>query len=109
MADFDLIPVEVAYALPHQQKILAILVKPGTTALEAVRLSGITDVFPGLDPDQAKMGIFGQALGTKGLAPATEYILKAGDRVEIYRPLTADPMETRRRRAEKMRDTGTTG
>lgn len=103
MADFDLIAVEVAYALPHHQKIIELLVKPGTTALEAVQQSGITDIFPGIDPGTAKMGIFGQSLGTRGLAAPAAYEVKAGDRVEIYRPLTADPMETRRRRAEKSR------
>jgi putative ubiquitin-RnfH superfamily antitoxin RatB of RatAB toxin-antitoxin module len=104
MADFDLIAVEVAYALPHRQKIIPLLVKPGTTALEAVMQSGITAAFPEINPDAAKMGIFGQSLGVKGLAAPNTYQLNAGDRVEIYRPLTADPMETRRRRAEKSRD-----
>lgn len=101
MADFDLIAVEVAYALPHQQKIVSLLVEPGTTALTAVTRSKITDIFPDIDLANAKMGIFGQALGTKGTAAADSYVLQAGDRVEIYRPLTADPMEVRRRRAEK--------
>ena len=104
MADFDLIAVEVAYALPHCQQIIALLVKPGTTALQAVVASGITASFPDIHPESAKMGIFGQALGVKGLAAPSSYVLNAGDRVEIYRPLTVDPMETRRRRAEKARD-----
>lgn len=101
MADFDLITVEVAYALPHKQKIIALLVEPGTTALEAVRRSRITDHFPELDISSAKLGIFGQSLGTKGLDPADKHILHAGDRVEIYRPLAADPKEARRKRADK--------
>ncbi|PUA28621.1 MAG: RnfH family protein [Cellvibrio sp. 79] len=101
MADFDLITVEVAYALPYKQKIIALLVEPGTTALEAVKRSRITDHFPDLDITSAKMGIFGQSLGTKGLDPADKHILHAGDRVEIYRPLAADPKEARRRRAGK--------
>lgn len=101
MADFDLIPVEVAYALPHKQKIIALLVEPGTTAAEAVKRSKITDYFPGLDVTSAKMGIFGQSLGTKGLDTADKYILHAGDRVEIYRPLASDPKEARRKRADK--------
>ncbi|HCS65309.1 MAG TPA: RnfH family protein [Cellvibrio sp.] len=101
MADFDLIRVEVAYALPHKQKIIALLVEPGTTALAAVRRSKITDHFPELDISVAKMGIFGQSLGTKGLDSADKHILHAGDRVEIYRPLAADPKDARRKRAEK--------
>ena len=101
MADFDLITVEVAYALPHKQKIIALLVEPGTTALEAVQRSNIVAHFPELDLSQAKLGIFGQSLGTKGLDTADKHILHAGDRVEIYRPLASDPKEARRKRAEK--------
>lgn len=101
MADFDLISVEVAYALPHTQKIIALLVKPGTTALQAAQQSRITDYFPEIDLANAAMGIFGQALGTKGLAPAAEHVLHQGDRVEIYRPLVVDPKDARRRRAGK--------
>lgn len=101
MADFDLIPVEVAYALPHQQKIIALLVKPGTSALQAAEQSRIVEHFPEIDLATAAMGIFGQALGTKGLGSAAEHQLHAGDRVEIYRPLSADPKDARRRRAQK--------
>ncbi len=104
MADFDLITVEVAYALPHKQKIIALLVEPGTTALDAVKRSKITDHFPDLDIASAKMGIFGQSLGTKGLEAADKHVLHAGDRVEIYRPLASDPKEARRKRADKAVD-----
>ncbi len=104
MADFDLITVEVAYALPHKQKIIALLVEPGTTALDAVKRSKITDHFPDLDIASAKMGIFGQSLGTKGLEAADKHVLHAGDRVEIYRPLASDPKEARRKRADKAPD-----
>jgi uncharacterized protein len=101
MADFDLIAVEVAYALPHRQKIIALLVKPGTTALQAVQQSRISDYFPDIDLENPTLGIFGQAFGTKGLAPADSHVLHQGDRVEIYRPLVVDPKDARRRRAEK--------
>ncbi|MBU2884481.1 RnfH family protein [Gilvimarinus agarilyticus] len=101
MADLDLITVEVAFALPQKQKIIELLVEPGTTAYQAAERSGISREFPEIDLDSAKMGIFGQALGIKGLKPPREHILHNGDRVEIYRPLTADPKEVRRRRAEK--------
>lgn len=104
MADFDLITVEVAYALPKQQKIVELLVEPGTTALEAVRRSKIVDTFPEIDIANARMGIFGQALGTKGLNPPESYLLHPGDRVEIYRPLTSDPKDARRKRAEKSKE-----
>ncbi len=101
MSEQNLITVEVAYALPQQQKIIALEVEPGTTAMQAVERSGITEVFTDIDLATAKMGIFGQALGVKGLKVASEQVLEEGDRVEIYRPLTADPKEVRRRRAEK--------
>lgn len=97
----ELITVEVAYALPNKQKIIELKVKPGTTALEAVHMSDIVHHFPEIDPETAAMGIFGQALGTKGLASPREYRLQSRDRVEIYRPLIADPKQVRKQRAEK--------
>lgn len=104
MADMNLIHVEVAYALPDKQKIISLLVEPGTTAYQAAERSGITKIFPEIDLEQAKMGIFGQALGSRGLKPAREYELRDNDRVEIYRPLTIDPKEVRRKRAQKAKE-----
>ena len=101
MTDIEPILVEVAYALPDKQKIVSVLVEPGTTAYVAVLQSKITDFFPGLDVENVNMGLFGQAFGTKGLKPVKEHVLQSGDRVEIYRPLTADPKEVRRKRAAK--------
>ncbi|WP_086930781.1 RnfH family protein [Agarilytica rhodophyticola] len=101
MSDTEPMCVEVAYALPKRQKIVELLVEPGTTAYVAVCKSKITDYFPNLDIDKAKMGVFGQTLGTKGLESPKEYVMKPGDRVEIYRPLISDPKEVRRRRAAK--------
>ena len=101
MSEEEQIRVEVAFALPDKQKIIALMVAPGTTAFEAAERSGIVAAFPEIELETAKMGLFGQSLGTKGLKPAREHVLQAGDRVEIYRPLTADPKEVRRRRAEK--------
>jgi putative ubiquitin-RnfH superfamily antitoxin RatB of RatAB toxin-antitoxin module len=93
MAMTDMILVEVAYADPTKQKILSLDVPVGTTAIEAVRVSGILAQFPEIDLAGSKIGIFGKAV-----APDT--VLRARDRVEIYRPLLADPKEVRRRRAE---------
>ncbi len=101
MSDMECIRVEVAYALPEKQKIIELLVDPGTTALLAVKKSRIAEYFPGLDIENTKMGIFGQALGTKGLKSPSEHVLQEGDRVELYRPLIADPKEVRKKRAEK--------
>jgi putative ubiquitin-RnfH superfamily antitoxin RatB of RatAB toxin-antitoxin module len=101
MSDVALITVEVAYALPNRQQLTELQVPKGTTAYEAVALSGIVEQFPEIDLENAKMGIFGQALGTKGLKPPKEHVLAPKDRVEIYRPLIVDPKEVRKRRAEK--------
>ncbi len=101
MSDVQSIAIEVVYALPEQQKLIELLVQPGTTAYQAVEQSGIARFFPDLNIEEAPLGIFGQTLGTKGLPPARQYILNAGDRVEIYRPLKSDPKEARRRRAAK--------
>lgn len=90
------ISVEVAYALPHKQKIISLEVEDGTTLLDAVRQSGIEREFPELDLQEAKYGVFGKATRT----PETD-ILKAGDRVEIYRSLLIDPKQARANRAAK--------
>lgn len=91
------IKVEVAYALPQKQAILEVEVPDGSSALEAARLSGIVDRFEGLDLDDAKLGIFG-----KVVSPGQ--VLSDGDRVEIYRPLVADPKEVRKARAARARE-----
>ena len=95
------IRVEVAYALPEKQRIVALDVAQGTTAYEAVVQSEIASLFDGLDIESAVMGIFGQALGSKGLPTVKDYVLREYDRVEIYRPLIADPKALRKERAEK--------
>lgn len=101
MSGHAMITVEVAYALPDRQRIVELHVPVGTTALEAVRMSGIERLFPEIELDKADLGVFSQVLGTKGLPPAGEYRLRDRDRIEIYRPLIADPKEARRKRAEK--------
>lgn len=101
MTDIETISVEVVYGLADKQSLIELLVEPGTTAFQTAERSGITNTFPDLDLETSPMGVFGQALGTKGLAPAKQYIMQAGDRVEIYRPLIADPKEARRKRAAK--------
>ena len=97
------ITVEVAYALPDEQKIIALEVPVGTTARQAVRMSGIVEFFPEINVDQAPMGIFSQILGAKGLPGPDEYRLQSKDRVEIYRSLIADPKEVRKKRAAQAR------
>lgn len=94
MADEPRIAVEVAYALPHKQKIVGLQVPEGTTAREAVQQSGIGRDFPDLDVAAAPLGLFGKAI-------KEAQVLAAGDRVEIYRPLKADPKDARKARAAK--------
>ena len=93
----DKIRVEVAYAQPHKQAILALDVSLGTTALEAARQSGISEKFDGIDLDNAKLGIFGGVV-------SPSQVLQEGDRVEIYRPLIADPKEVRKARAARAKE-----
>lgn len=84
--------VEVAYALPKEQLIVPISVSEGTTAEQAIKASGILAKFPEIDLAVNKIGIFGKL--TKLDMP-----LRHLDRVEIYRPLIADPKEVRKQRA----------
>ncbi len=86
------INVEVAYALPDRQLIVSFTTAPGTTAEQAITASGILQKFPEIDAVGMKIGIFG-----KMVKPDT--VLRELDRVEIYRPLIADPKEVRRQRA----------
>lgn len=87
-----LMPVEVAYARLDEQVIVAIEVEPGTTLEQAVRQSGIQEQFPEIDLAVNKVGVFGKL--TK-----VDAALRPGDRVEIYRPLIADPKAVRKQRA----------
>jgi len=88
----ETINVEVAYALPEKQMIMPVNVDAGTTIGGAIVQSGIMIEFPDIDIENSQAGIFGK------LAPMTK-VLAEGDRVEIYRPLKADPKEVRRKRA----------
>lgn len=91
------IRVEVAYALPDKQHIAALEVSEGTTAMEAVRQSGIEAHFDDLIiSDELPLGVFGKAV-------PSNHVLLAGERVEIYRPLKIDPKAVRRERAAKAR------
>lgn len=107
----ELILVEVAYALPSEQRIIALQVPRGTTAVEAVQLSGILQLFPQIDPytelqfnpQAIPMGIFSRPLDGKSSPLPQDYVLKERDRVEIYRPLQVDPMQARQLRAARAR------
>ena len=93
-----MIRVEVAYALPHEQKIIALQVEEDCSAYDAVIRSGIVEAYPEIDPETIPMGIFGKSIrDPKGT------VLKEGQRVELYRPLIADPKEASAKRAAKMK------
>jgi hypothetical protein len=86
--------VEVVYALPHQQPLLRVQLAEGATVEDAIRASGLLDAFPEIDLSRNKVGIFSK------LVKLDEKV-RDRDRVEIYRPLIADPKEVRRKRAEE--------
>jgi len=88
----DLMQYEVAYALPEEQVILPVSGPAGMTVVQAIEQSGILARFPDIDLAVNKLGVFGK------LAKA-DTVLNPGDRVEIYRPLIADPKEARKKRA----------
>lgn len=91
-----MLQVEVAYARPDRQEIVTIDVPEGTTALEAVKMSGITDIFPEIDAEAIDMGVFGKVIKKPADHPVRE-----GARVELYRPLKIDPKQARLNRARK--------
>ena len=95
----ETLAVEVAFALPSKQRIVALRVPEGSTARQAVAMADLPALFPDLPEDtftQAPLGIFGKALRDPGT-----HVLRAGDRVEVYRPLAIDPKAARLERAKR--------
>ena len=92
--DQQTIHVEVVLAMPERQELVSLEVPAGSTLTDAIKQSGLPEMFEGFELDLAKVGIFGQKTDP-------EQVLRDGDRVEIYRPLIADPKEVRRQRALK--------
>lgn len=88
----DRLRVEVVFALRDRQFLVEVSLAPGATARQAVERSGILERCPEIDLARSAMGVFGRIA-------SPEERLRDGDRVEIYRPLIADPKETRRRKA----------
>lgn len=86
--------IEVVYAAVDRQVLRSVNVPEGMTVRAAVQVSGIAADFPELKLDECPLGIFGKAV-------ADTHVIQAGDRIEIYRPLLADPKEVRRLRAAK--------
>jgi len=90
----ETIQIEVVYGLAHKQKLLSLPVNLGVTVEEAINESGIITLFPEIDLSENKVGIWNRAV-------KLSTVLENLDRIEIYRPLIADPKEVRKRRAEK--------
>ncbi|TAN51840.1 MAG: RnfH family protein [Methylococcaceae bacterium] len=88
------IKVEVAYAKPAEQVILSVMLETDATVEAAIHASGILQRFPEIDLAQAKVGIFSKPCGL-------DHVPRPNERIEIYRPLIADPKEARRHRAAK--------
>jgi putative ubiquitin-RnfH superfamily antitoxin RatB of RatAB toxin-antitoxin module len=88
------IRVEVVYALPAQQVLQPVRLATGATVEAAIRASGVLERFPDIDLARNKVGIFSKLV-------KLDEIVRDRDRVEIYRPLIADPKEVRRKRAEE--------
>jgi putative ubiquitin-RnfH superfamily antitoxin RatB of RatAB toxin-antitoxin module len=91
--------VEVVYGTPQKQKILTVSVDAGTTVEQAVIASGVMALFPEIDLTVNKVGVWNRAVKL-----STE--LEDLDRIEVYRPLIADPKDVRKRRAEKAKQEG---
>ena len=89
-----MIQVEVIYALPHEQKLLKVEVSQGTTLEGAIEISGILNKYPDIDLSSNKVGIFSKL-------SKLDVVVRDKDRIEIFRPLIADPKEVRRKRAEE--------
>ncbi|CAK7074999.1 RnfH family protein [Providencia rettgeri] len=90
--------IEVTYALPEKQFLLSVKVADGTTIEDAIIASGILALRDDIDLKKNKVGIYSRP------AKLTDKV-QDGDRIEIYRPLIADPKELRRKRAEKSKET----
>lgn len=89
MSDRQKISIEVACATPDKQRLIKLEVPQGTSAREAIELSGIEKEFPQLDIPNSAIGVFGEVV-------KEDHPLKQDDRVEVYRPLINDPREARR-------------
>ena len=84
--------VEVAYALPDKQSLISLEVEEGTTIKEAIEASGVLDTYNQIDLTRDKVGIFSKFA-------KLDTVLREKDRIEIYRPLIADPKKVRKERA----------
>lgn len=94
-----LINVEVAFALPTRQALIPLQVPEGSNVEEVISRSGILLQFPEIDLAENKVGVWNRVVRLRET-------VKDGDRIEIYRPLIADPKDVRKRRAERAKEEG---
>ncbi|MBA3033378.1 MAG: RnfH family protein [Gammaproteobacteria bacterium] len=92
MSTTDTIRVEVTYALPERQDVMPLTLPAGATLQQAIEASGLLAKYPEIDPAKSKFGIYSKLA-------RLDTVLRDLDRVEIYRPLIADPKEVRKQRA----------
>ena len=92
-----MIHVEVVYALPHEQRVIKLVVNQEATVRSIIEQSGILDAFPEIDLEKNKVGVFSRNV-------KLDAKVRDQDRIEIYRPLLADPKEIRRKRAEQAKN-----
>ncbi len=90
----SLIRVEVVYALPHEQKVFELAVSSDMSVQEIIEQSGVLESYPEIDLKSNKVGVFSRNI-------KLDANVRDKDRIEIYRPLLADPKEIRRKRAEQ--------
>lgn len=91
--------IEVAYATPDKQVLLMVYPQEGATVEECIRMSDVFEQFPDIDLEQQKVGIWNKTVKLNAQP-------RDGDRIEIYRPLIADPKAVRKRRAEEAKQSG---
>ena len=94
MPDQELIEIEVAYARRERQQIVTLNVPAGLSVRQALFQSGLGDEFPEIDISHCPVGVFGREI-------TDDYVIRAGDRLEIYRPLERDPRDARRELAAR--------
>lgn len=99
MENHKKIQIEVIYALPDEQFQVALELPEGATANTALEFSGLLKKYPEIDLQHQRIGILGRIV-------EPDYVLKDGQRVEIFRPLTRDPKQARRERAAQGRRMG---
>ncbi|QKJ88275.1 RnfH family protein [Paramixta manurensis] len=88
------IAVEVVYALPEKQYLYRVTLPEGSSVEQAIKSSGILELRQDIDLNENKIGVYSRPVKLAD-------IVRDGDRIEIYRPLVADPKELRRQRAER--------